>query len=178
MRRVRLLEVWLIVGIALVGESSTLAQRARHERIRVTPRVQTVNGRRIVYGATIKLTLRTNGDTAYDRVRVGLGSMDEMKAGEGNSERRFAATEKSMGYLLDQLPEIRLGRRDLVEVEWKLTYGDNNSLAGGEAVDVLTAWGKEGTNPSHRHVWGMFYGPSTTGDRSSVIRLPANSDSE
>ena len=81
---------------------------------------------------------------------------------------REEAINKSRGALRYQFPAVSMTRGESREVEFEVTYGQDNDLKPGELLSVISAWASkiEDTSP---HVWGAT---TSNGGPEHHIELP------
>ena len=137
---------------------------ARHDRIQTSP--ITRGGKTI--GANVTLTVHPE---RYQNVRIGLGRMKaRVPAGvsdQGAYKRELAAGVRS-GYLRVKLGEKKGLTNKPFQLQFQVLYG-KAGLKAGDKVDLVSAFYNE---TSYFHIYGMFDGPVTRGDTTSVITLP------
>jgi hypothetical protein len=118
----------------------------------------------------VQVTLKVHPET-YENVRIGLGRMKAIVpasvSDQGEYKRKLAAGVRP-GYLRVELGEKTGLANKTYEFTFKVLY-DQHGLKGGEKVDVVSAFYNRS---SYFHVYGMFDGPVTRGDATSVIVLP------
>lgn len=135
---------------------------ARHEDVELKPWKEQGE----VVGFKLKLTLRP---AYYSFCQVGLGCMDEKKAGADYTEKRRAAWDKDKGYLRLVFP-LETGLSGDKDVEYPVRYGDGNDLKPGETVDVISGFSQnEPKDRVYVHIWGMAFGPVTKSDEKYVL---------
>jgi hypothetical protein len=138
----RLLLAVAATALVTVARPTSARAQARHERVAVSPMIR--GGKTI--GARIKLTLRPGGQHTSGRVVLGK----YVPWGWKSPGYREAASEPSHGYVQHELYRFT-DQAAASEHTFELEYGEGNTFAGGEKLDLASVW----TGGAAIHVWGM-----------------------